>query len=74
VQSFIYSEDKQVDKGKTDGRGCLKKRDSLDYLGIKCEDIVKTEIKRHDGMLCRRAPAQQTDMPPYRTSTENHTL
>jgi len=25
--------------------------DSLDYFGIKCEDIVRTDLKRHDRML-----------------------
>ena len=50
MQIFIYSDDNQVDEGKTDGRG-LKKRDSLDYFGVKCEDIVKTDLKRHDRML-----------------------
>jgi len=50
VQIFIYSDDNQVDEGKTDGRG-LKKRDNLDYFGVKCEDIVKTDLKRHDRML-----------------------
>ena len=50
MQIFIYSDDNQVDEGKTDGRG-LKKRDNLDYFGVKCEDIVKTDLKRHDRML-----------------------
>jgi len=51
VQIFIYSDDNQVEKRKTDGRGYLKKRDSLDYFGVKCEDIVKTDLKSHDRTL-----------------------